>query len=273
MKILVPTDFSKLSLIAINYALDFGEIINAEFIIVHVVNTKTPNMARIESKKLGEAIREFAEKDMVQLIGKIKKDRKDHTKITHKIIYGFSFENVIEEFALKNDVDIIIMGTKGATGLKKIFFGSNATSIIENSSIPVLTIPEYATYNSLENIVYASDLINLEQELEKLIPIAVLYKAWIHVLHITSNIEEEDEKTKLMVSKLEKRFNYPKVKIHEVVNEDIEAGINQYIADIDADMLAMYTHHLTVFELLFGKSITQDIAFQTRIPMLTFQKS
>lgn len=111
-----------MSKIAIQYAIDFSKDIEFDLVLLHVMDTNTPPMARVSSKKLEEAIETSSERDM----------------------------------------NIICIGTKGATGLKKVLLGSNAAGIIENSCIPVLTIPEYGRYRGVKNRVYSRDLLHLD---------------------------------------------------------------------------------------------------------------
>lgn len=272
MKTLILTDFSRLSKVAIQYIMDFSRDINMQLVILHFVDTDTPTRARLSSGKLEEAIKKSSEQEMNQLIKTIKDENSHKADISSKIIFGSSIEKEVEKFALKNNIDIICIGTKGATGLKKILLGSNAASIIDNSSIPVLTIPEYAKYKVIKNIVYSSDLQNIDKELEFVLPFAKLLNAWVHILHIKKDNEEIDKDLKSQVEQLKASLSYKKVKLKTLKSISVLEGINKYIEDIDADMLTMFTHHTNLIEKLFLKSVAQKAAFQTRIPLLTFQK-
>ena len=272
MKILIPTDFSQLSKIAVQYAIGLSKVFELNLLLLHVVNTNTPAMARLGSKKLGEAIKTSSEQDMKELLKTIKNESNHNLSISTKIIFGTSIEEIVETFALKNNVDMICIGTKGATGLKKIIFGSNAAGIISNSTIPVLTIPEFARYKSINNIVYSSDLENLEEELKLLIPFAKLMNTWINILHINNEYENFDEDLQRQENRLKTLFSYEKIRTKELKTNSVIDGINQYVADIDANMVVMFTRRTSLFEKLFNKSVTQEEAFQTKIPLLTFQK-
>ena len=276
MKILIPTDFSQLSKIAIQYVLDLSKVFELDMVLLHAVNTFTPTMARVGSKKLGEAIKSSSEQEMNELLKTIKNENSHNFKISTKIIFGASIEEAVETFALKNNVDMICIGTKGATGLKKIIFGSNAVGIISNSSIPVLTIPEYARYKGVNNILYSSDLENLEEELKLLISFAKLMNTWINILHINKESVDFDFEENLQgqENRLRTLFSYKKIRTKELENDSIINGINQYVSDIDADIIAMFTRSTSnsLIEKLFNKSVTQEAAFQTKIPLLTFQK-
>ena len=162
------------------------------------------------------------------------------------------------------------MGTKGATGLTKVLIGSNAAAVINSSDIPVITVPEFARFNNLKHIVYATDILNLNKELKMIVPFAKLFDATIHILHIVSLKSKKKINTKNIVDKL--KIIYPKITFHVAINDQILEEIDEYTADIKADMLVMFTHDLTFFEKLFGKSVTRQMAFHIWIPLLTIKK-
>ena len=272
MKFLIPTDFSQLSKIAIQYAIGLSKDFELDLVLLHIINTNTPAMARIGSQKLEEAIKTSSEREMNELLNTLKKESSHNLNISAKIIFGASIAKAVEAFALKHNIDMICIGTKGATGLKKIIFGSNAAGIIANSSIPVITVPEYAKYNGISNIVYSSDLENLEEELKLIIPFAKLMNTWISILHITNEYEGFNENLQREENRLRTLFSHKKIKTKELKNDSVIKGINQYVADIDADMVAMFTRRASLFEKLFNKSVTKKAAFQTKTPLLTFQK-
>lgn len=272
MKILVPTDFSQLSKIAVQYALGLSKDFELEMVLLHVLDLNTPTMARISSAKLVKSIKESANREMNELVKAIKTESNQNIKIDSYIIYEASINKGVETFALKNEIDIICIGTKGATGLKKILFGSNAANIITNSSLPVLTIPEHASYKGINNIIYSCDLEKLEAELKILIPFVKLFNAWVHILHIDKVFENYDRYLKGRENELRTLCSYEKMKTKILDYDSIIEGINQYVTDSDADMVAMFTRKTALFDKLFHKSIAKEAAFQTKTPLLTFQK-
>jgi nucleotide-binding universal stress UspA family protein len=272
MKILIPTDFSKLSLVAVNYALAFGETINATIVLIHIIDTATPPRARLGSRRIGEAIKKSAEDNMHQLIESIKKSSAATLEISGRIHFGQSINETLKEFAIQNDIDIIFVGTKGASGVKKMVLGSNAAAIIESSSVPVITVPEYARFNGLHHIVYATDLSDIHEEMDFILPIAKLFKAWIHAVHIAESSSDSDLNTAQLTKMLIDSSGYSKIKVENVISNDITSGINEFTANVDGDFLVMFTHKLSFIEKLFGKGITRDVAYQTRIPLFSFNK-
>lgn len=272
MRILIPTDFSELSKVAIQYAIDFSSELDMELILLHVVDTSRPAQARISSKKLEEIIRADTLQEMKQLVASIKDKTKHAVTISYEVLAGTRIEKEVEDFAKQYKVDMICIGTKGASGLKKVLYGSNAAKMIENSSIAVLTVPEFAKYGGIKNVVYSSDLCNLNEEVSLIMPYIKLTNSWLHVLHLDKDDGSFKGDIVLVEQDLRRDFAYDKIKVSKVKEQAIVTGITNFVDAISADMVVMFTHHTNFLEKVFKRSESQKTAFQTSIPLLTFQK-
>ncbi len=270
MKILIPTDFSQLSRVAIDFAIELGRKFNAELILLSVVYQEGPSRASLKAKDLEEILINDARNECIHLIEELKSP---HTpKIKYEVIPGYPVSKVVNNYANNHDINLIIMGTKGATGLKRIFLGSNAASVINKSLVPVIAVPEFAQFNDLSDIVYATDILDLKSEIERVVSFARKFNARVHVLHVTSPREENAIDATGIVTQLINRLNYPHISFAVSHANNPEEGIDEYIAKNKIDMLAMFTHELTFFEKLFGKGITRQIALFNKVPLLTFKK-
>ncbi len=274
MKILIPTDFSKLSKVAVNYAVKMTKKLNAELVLLNVVHIDAPPRAStaIKVKSIENAMVDNAKQDCIQLINEIKKENRGKINISYKIIKGYPVESIVGNFARYNDISLIIMGTKGATGLEKILIGSNAAAVINKSDIPVITVPEFARFKNLKRIVYATDMKNINADMKALVPFAKRFDASVHILHIISAKSKKKIDVASIASNVIKKAKYTKITFQVSINDEITEGIDEYIAAIKADMLVMFTHNLTFFEKLFGKSVTRQMSFQSFIPLLTMKK-
>jgi len=273
MKILIPTDFSPLSKVAVLYAVKLGKKLKAELVILNVVNVDSPpGRGVLNVKYLEDKLTENAVEDSARLISEIGSEIKGKIKITSQVVNGYPVENVVTNFAQYNDIDLIVMGTKGATGLKKIVLGSNAAAVINKSSIPVIVVPEFARFTNIKDIVYATDIANLKDELKTVVSIAKDFNATVHILHIVSPAGEEKLDKKQTVAKLTKAMDYKKITFTISLHEDAAEGIDEYVIKHKTDMLVMFTHELTFFKKLFGQSVTREMAFLSNVPLLTFKK-
>ena len=272
MTILVPTDFSKLSKVAVLYAVQIAKKLKADIILLAVINAASSSRALPKWKRLEEEMVIMAKDDAEQLISEIKKGIKGKIEISYRYILGFPVEDMIETFVTDNGVDMIVMGTKGASGLKKVVMGSNAAAVIDNSSVPVIAIPENAEYKTISKIAYASDLFNLHEEIKTVTLFARLFDATVQVLHILP-ADSAKKVDKTMETDLIKISKYQKIAYHVLRNDSIVDALNTYIIDEQVDMLAMFTHKLDFYEKLFGKSVTRQLAFHAQVPLITFNKT
>jgi nucleotide-binding universal stress UspA family protein len=273
VKILIPTDFSPLLKVAAHYAVKLAKKLKAELVLLNVVSLDSPPGRGVLNVKYLEAkMAENAAEDCTRLINEIKSENKGKIYITSQIVKGYPVENVVTNYAQHDDINLIVMGTKGATDLQKIVLGSNATAVIDKSNIPVITVPEYARFTNLKDIVYATDILNLKDELKTVVSFAKEFNAAVHILHIVSPGGEEKLDKKQTVAKLTKAMDYKKITFTVSLHDDAAEGINQYVIKHKTDILVMFTNELTFFEKLFGQSVTREVAFLSNVPLLTFKK-
>jgi nucleotide-binding universal stress UspA family protein len=223
-------------------------------------------------KKLEAEMIAIAQEDANHLVEEVRAEVKGNLTFTYHFTSGSSFAESVDAYAVKNDVDMIVMGTKGASGVKKIIIGSHAASMIDHSRIPVLVIPEKASFKPLKKIVYASDLYEWDQEIRTIAALAAIYKASVHVLHI-SPASAKSKIDKNLLPEMIKTAGYQKIVYQDIKSDNIAKAIDDYIIANDADMLAMFTHKLDNYEKLFGRSVTRQLAFHTNVPLLTFNKT
>ncbi len=278
-KVVVLTDFSKLSKVALSYAIGFSKAIEAKIILVSVINAESSSRSLSNWKKIeGQMIK--AAKENAELLLNDARKEAGNTEISFEPIFGFPLADTIDKFVSKNKIDFIVMGTKGATGLRKAIIGSNAAAVINKSSIPVLVVPGKAHFNNIKKIVYASDIRNLPKEMKAVAQFAKYFESSINVLHVveghTNKDMEELERNLARITKEEQLIQtakYPKIKFHVLNSANVPGAVDKFVNDQSADLLMMFTHRLDFYEKLFDKSITRQLAYHTKVPMLTFNKS
>lgn len=276
VKILVPCDFSKISNNAALYAAKFAKKVNGEIILFNVTHFKRLPNAELGFEEYEIEDLEFSDaaRDCTLLADKLKSAVKG-VSISFKLVTGFPMESLVKDYAVPNKIDLIVMGTKGATGLKKTLFGSNAVNVINTNSIPVIIVPNYARFSNLKHIVYASDTCDLQKiqpRAQKLILMAQLFGASIHIFHV----QPHDSKTKIDIAKLKdaliNQCKYKKISIDISRSDDVIEAINDFVADKKTDLLAMFTHDITFFESIFNASTSREMAFHSVVPLLTIKK-
>lgn len=269
--ILVPTDFSKPSKVAVLYAARLAQKINAEITLLAVININTATDAILDWKKIEQDLVDTAQQNAEQLIMEIKEEVE--LKIEYRSIMGFPFEEMVEHTVINDGFDLIVMGTKGATGLKKVLIGSNAAAVVDNSSVPVLVIPPNTEWSTIKQIVYATDMDSINEEVKPIAVFASIFNAAITILHVLPEDSSKKIDGKSLAADLIKITNYKKISFHVSRNNSIADEVDTFVVDQKADMLAMVTHKLDFYEKLFGKSVTRQLAFHTRIPLLTYNRT
>src|SRR5690606_16911183 len=140
VNILIPTDLSEFSKIAVNYAVKIVNKLGGTITLLHVVTMVQPTRAsmRLQLKSLEKELIETAKEDLKAFAKDVARQLKSEEPIKTKIVTGTSFNDTVKREAKKLRTGLIVMGTKGASGLKKYVLGSNTASIIEISHVPVL---------------------------------------------------------------------------------------------------------------------------------------
>ncbi len=279
MKILVPCDFSKTSNNAALYAAKFAKKVNAEIILFNVTHFKHPANVEVEFKEHAiEDLIFIEEARNCTLLADNIKSKVKGVNISFEVVMGFPIENLIQNYAVKNKIDLIVMGSKGASGLKKVLFGSNAVSVINRSSIPVITVPGYARFNNLKQIVFASDtsdISKIQSRIQKVISLAQLFDASIYIFHVlpqyTQSTNNKIDAVKIR-DRLINKYKYKKISFNISYNDYVVEAINDFVADKKTDLLAMFTHDISFFENIFNTSVSREMAFHSLVPLLTLKK-
>jgi nucleotide-binding universal stress UspA family protein len=273
MKIIVPIDFSANSKNALEYASALAQATKSTIKLVHIVRPTTYNavivgiMAEEVTEKKAAGIKEIK-----QILQELNAKYKD-VIYDYEIYEGETPAEIIH-CATDNNASIIIMGTHGATGFKKIFFGSNTASVIEQSACPVLAIPENYSFKIPKKIVFAtnyhsSDLFVIQQ----LAKIAEVFASEINVLHIIDDDTHSDEKLieiKQFLANIAPKIPYSKICYKLFNSKDIPKGIESIIEQEDADIITLSTHKRNTIEKLINKSMTKELSFHTKVPLLAF---
>ena len=270
--ILVPTDFSDLSTVALRYAVQVAAQLKASIKIVSVVNVNTTSQTLMKWQKLEEEMLQIAEDDASRIIDEIRSEFGKKVDIHYQSLRGFPVEVVLDHFAVEDKVDLIIMGTKGATGVKKALLGSNAVAVIDHSSVPVLVVPGDAVFHGVRRIVYATDMEDLDAQIKIIAPYAKLFNAEISVLHVVPTRDTAEIDVKQILGDLTKTSHYKAISFHVLKNDHVADAVEQFSKE-HGDLLALFTHKLDLYEKLFGKSITQHLAFHAKLPLLSFNKT
>lgn len=271
--ILAPTDFSKTSHNAVDYAVEIAKLSNAKLILFHVFHV--PVIAT-EVPVIMPSLNDL-EKDCLATLSKIKKTILSHNSnliIDCVCKCGFAVDE-INLFTKNNHVDLIVLGMQGANYLSEKLMGSITTSIISKSKCPVLAIAQPVKFKSIKKIVLACDYLEAKNKsiLEPLKEFAKLFNSHIYILNISNEPEtvliHDDQTLKAKAfANLGYSLENTNHSFHNQQNDDVVDGINDFIIKQKMDMVVMIPRTHSLLTNIFHEPKTKRLAFNTDIPLL-----
>lgn len=280
--ILVPTDFSDCSADAVKYAIHFAEKTGRKLLFFNSTFLPIPKGSSAKNHlNAVKSVKELKLKTLIRFIEKIYaslKIKRDENNTRFLVKVGNSVVVNITETINEQFIDLIIIGTHGATGFRKTFFGSNTASIIEQSFCPVLAIPNKYKFDGIKTIAYASsDLNKLKKELKKIIPITQKLEASLEIFHITgvadARFKWKDFNSKEFMKFLSRHFRFYNMSLYVIDGEknSLINEIRDFVKHKKPEMLAMLTHKRSSFEKIFNSSKTKEISYQLNVPLMALK--
>lgn len=269
LRILIPTDFSEASLKAVQYASRLAHTMLAEITLFHatglpIISTAQEletvaaiDLERIESEQLQQ---------LAQKIRRLYPEMKFSTLMTN----GFPVQE-ISQLAKEGQTDLIIMGTRGANGLKELLVGSNTASLIQRTVVPVMAVPDKAEFNGLKKIVFACNLLPDDvNSIQEILRFFGKLQPEITLLHIDDGHKKEAaaEMKKWFDQYVAPVINYPNILTLTVSDSDIVRALDKYISEHSSNILVTATRKRNFFDRIFDRSITRKLAYHTHVPLL-----
>jgi nucleotide-binding universal stress UspA family protein len=258
-KILVPVDFSENSLNALNYAI---QLFNKDALEIVILTTYEASTNAFYVKSIDRVLEEGAQDDMDRLIRKLSSEHPGIT-FTPKIVNGNAV-SVITSMGNTGGYDYIVMGTKGASGLKKVFMGSVAGGVIARTTAAVLVVPADYTFQPVDKILYAVGNTNYTDDsvLDPLRKMAEVCGAKVDVLHIT---EEENPDLSAQLSPIEDLS--PEVTVLHT-DDKVNESLNEYMEKEDTAMLCLVRTKKGMLGKLLNESVTLKQTFDSPVPLM-----
>ena len=275
-KILVPVDFSEHAKHALDFALQFNKVINGKITLLHVLELPagSVNYGGDMTAATAEVV---YKRELIDGISSKMHDWADKVttagqEVAIRIEYGTPFRSIGKEVA-DEGADWVIMGSRGASGLREVFLGSNAERVIRHANCPVITIKGETDLSEIKNMVFASDL-SYDQE-----DVAVKAREFQEMLGLNMHVVRVKTPHNFLVAQEAKEqieeFAQSNALIDYTSNvvdaEFAEEGIVEFAEEINAGIIVMGTHGRTGIAHMFGGSRAEDVANHSNIPVLTFK--
>ncbi|WP_057936572.1 universal stress protein [Algoriphagus resistens] len=279
-KILVPYDFSEQAQNALDFstalASGFG---NFEISLLNVI--EVPSTTGMGTMGGGEVIPEMENQVFfIELMDRRKEQFKEMEQryagknygFNTKIVLGNAFRSIASAIS-KEDPDLVVMGSKGTSGLEEVLIGSNTEKVVRTAHCPVVTVKSQADPTAIRKIVFASDFREDQDQLaDQLKALQKLFDADLYLVIInTPGSFETTRESAVRIKRFANKYaiDHAVAEIYNSYSE--EAGIVEFAEDIDADLIAMATHGRTGLAHLFTGSIAENVVNHAKRPVWTFK--
>ncbi len=270
-RILVPTDFSEQAENAMKVAVQLAERHNAEIFALHSIEMPVHLATNSNAGSLPEPIffmklaekrfAEFAEKPFLQGI------------TIHEAIGRDEIYEDVEKTCARNNIDLVVMGSRGASGFKEMFVGSNTEKVVRTSQVPVLVIKNDHPNFEVHDFVFASDFSEEGRgAFDKAQKFARKMGAKMHLLMVNTpaNFKTSVEGHAVM-EKFVKGMGAENYTLNIYNDNSVEKGIMNFATQIGAQLIGMGTHGRKGISHFFNGSISEDLVNHVNMPMITFK--
>jgi nucleotide-binding universal stress UspA family protein len=267
--ILVPTDFGVSARNAMQYAISLAPAMDARIILYHTHHLPVPVSEMPVVYNFPPDMDGQARDQLNNCIRELKQGRGQQTDIQAITTSGFAVDEIVE-IAEERNVDLIVMGVSNSSKTGHLLFGSVTTGVMEQSSRPLIVVPEKASYHKPEKISLACDY---GHEFSPLVTAHI--KNWVKTFGarlLIINVEAPEEKIatpKAITSKqLEAELQEVQHSIHFPAHPDVVKGLVEFDDAHAVDLLVMVPRRHSFLDKIFHTSKTRKMVFETHIPVL-----
>lgn len=269
-RIVVPTDFSASATSAMNYAIEMAKEIGAAVHLYHVYQVPVAVSDVPVVIVSVEELKKNAEEQLDYLKTGLEHITSDKpVTITTEAIMGNTVDE-LESLCKKMHPFIVVMGSRGSTGMERILFGSTTLTAIKHLTCPVIVVPPGSVYKGIKKIGFACDFRKVIETtpthyIQELVH---EFGATLYVLNVdynNKNFKPETPEESLFLHTLLKDLN---PEYHFIEDRDIEDGINKFAEENNLDLVITIPKKHKLLDSLFRKSSTRQLVFESHIPVM-----
>lgn len=275
-KILVPTDFSAEAQHAFDIATQLAHLSGAEIKLLNVIEMNgTPNFAATGDYMSSGGVEQMymvklLEATRNQMRSMVATNKFPEVRVVDEVDVDDIFHNIRKTITQEN-IDLVVMGTKGADGLNEMLVGSNTEKVVRQAHCPVLTVKSNGGPFDVRTIVYPS---NFREDTAYTVDVLKyfqnLFNAHVHLVYInTPSTFGTSRESKNRMEDFVRRFNMQNYTLN-IHNDSVEEdGILSFSDEVNADLIIMATHGRTGFSHLLSGSIAEDMVNHSKRPIMT----
>jgi len=275
--ILIPTDFSDNAWDALIYAIRLYDDISAQFYIFNTFQVGTSRMSNHMSSQRGTKLFRLLQEESEKGLDKIKKHLNENL-INDKHKYRTASRTGgllvrLKQFVAIENIDLIVMGTTGATGAKEIFMGSNAVRIINNLDLcPILAVPKNYEFIELNKIIFATDIKKKYSafQLTSLIELQTIHQCEVNILHVKEHGNLDENQLMALVHtrtllEIETVTHYKEIELKGTVTQTII----EFSQNNNVDLVCLVNHEKKFLQKLMEEAVVKKVNLRSEIPILT----
>lgn len=272
--ILVPCDFSKLSNEAFQVAIELASNNKGVIMLLHAIAVPNLYTTGFSGEPLAFNPVYFTkmEEDAKKALEKMRAKATSHSiKANTEVVYG-ELTSAIKKAIEVQKIDLIIMGTSGASGLAEIFVGSNTEKVVRFSPVPVLAVRKFIDIKSVKNILLPSTLdLNQTDFMNKVKALQESFGATLHVLLINTPVHfRRDAEAYEALEEFARHYQLKNYETHFRNYGHEDDGIIDFAIAEKADLIVMATNARKGLSHLFNGSITEDVVNHAQTPVWTY---
>jgi len=267
MRVLLPTDRSANATHALNYALNLFKDQEVTFVLFQAFDVPVYTDMPMPIEEFGsDELERVLTKDAQEL-----NTRFSDTKFKFEaLVVAGSLSFNISELVSEKNIDLIVMGTKGASGLAAAVIGTNTADAIQASNCPLIAVPEIAPIAGPKNILFATDNKGLSNSelLKPMMEIARRFNAKIHLMNVLDEGKMTSVDEAVAGLKLDNILEDIEHDFHFENSNDKAGAIEQFVETHSIDMLAAVPRRNNFFDSIFHRSVTRKLALHSKVPLL-----
>lgn len=273
-KILFPTDFSNNAYNSLPFVKEVAFRAGAQVYVLNVFHYRQldPDIPPSQFQEKAREKQKEAEEKLQNLCREVTSEDKVKT-CGYEVRVGFADDEILECIK-EQEIDLVVMGTRGASNLSKLILGSTTSEVICDAQCPVLAIPSEATFKGFSKIIFATDLNHNDIPLiQKASEFAELFDAQLSVVFVQENkMAGINNKIEAFRKDLKDKVPYKHLYFESYHYKKKMEGIDAVLNEKGANLLAMVAYKRTLFSSLFKQSFTSRMAHQSKIPLLAFHE-
>lgn len=271
-RILVPTDFSKHAEYALKVAAQIAKKNDGEIFLIHMLELPTSGNDALSTAHEIPELMLFKNAAINKLDSIMSADYLNGVTISKIVQFEMAFDGIIKNGEAHN-VDLIVMGSHGASGFQEMFIGSNTEKVVRNSNVPVLVIKREEENFNANNFVFASDFSEeIKKPFEKVVAFVNKFNSHLHLVKInTPNNFKSTRVAQKTMDEFVAEFKINNCTTHIYNDINVEKGILHFAKSINADIIGMSTHGRKGLSHFFNGSISEDLVNHAKRPVITFK--